>query len=323
MKKKYFFGILICLVLLCGGVFLLSANSNPTNINDNLTNQEVESGLFDTSKITTQIYAYGSYMDDGSGYVYSYLGGDIKVTHQICYSDGSGASGGLTNPIGRTTRSPGSVSTEHYNPFSLNARKTTVSISNYLGGLSNPRFYWRSTEGKSFIGEMNDAGGSYTFTVSLYWNVTLTLNANQGSGGSSSCVYDTYSRGLTSTITRPSRAGYTFQGYYTAASGGTQWIDGSGRITSNLTRENAGPRTLYAHWILNDYQIDTNILSPNGTQDYNSGTMIQSYNGQTSDVTTDQVYSSIKADTTLTIKDINPATGMYVSSIIHSQHLMV
>ena len=37
MKKKYFFGILICLVLLCGGVFLLTSNY----INDNQINQEV------------------------------------------------------------------------------------------------------------------------------------------------------------------------------------------------------------------------------------------------------------------------------------------
>lgn len=46
----------------------------------------------------------------------------------------------------------------------------------------------------------------------------------------------------------PSRIGHTFQGWYTAASGG-------GKVTAGTAMTTAGGHTLYAQWKINDYQI--------------------------------------------------------------------
>ena len=108
------------------------------------------------------------------------------------------------------------------------------------------------------------AGANYTAnaSVTLYakWTAnkyTVTLNPQGGSGGSSS-VQATYDANMPS-MTKPSRTGYTFQGYYDATSGGTQYYkaDGSSARTWNKT-SNA---TLYARWTANTYTI---TLDPQG-----------------------------------------------------------
>ena len=108
------------------------------------------------------------------------------------------------------------------------------------------------------------AGANYTAnaSVTLYakWTAnkyTVTLNQQSGSGGSSS-VQATYNANMPS-MTKPTRTGYTFQGYYDATSGGTQYYkaDGSSARTWNKT-SNA---TLYARWTANTYTI---TLDPQG-----------------------------------------------------------
>ena len=86
---------------------------------------------------------------------------------------------------------------------------------------------------------------------------TVTLNQQSGSGGSSS-VQATYNANMPS-MTKPSRTGYTFQGYYDATSGGTQYYkaDGSSARTWNKT----AATTLYARWSANTYTI---TLDPQG-----------------------------------------------------------
>ena len=68
---------------------------------------------------------------------------------------------------------------------------------------------------------------------------TVTFNAN---GGSVTTTSKTVTSGSTyGTLPTPTRSGYTFDGWYTAASGGT-------KITSSTTVNLTGNQTLYAHW---------------------------------------------------------------------------
>ena len=84
-----------------------------------------------------------------------------------------------------------------------------------------------------------------TITVTVpYTNYTVSFNAN---GGSVSPTSKSVSKGSTyGTLPTPTRTGYSFAGWYTAASGGTQ-------ITSGTTVSLTANQTLYAHWTQNTY----------------------------------------------------------------------
>lgn len=97
---------------------------------------------------------------------------------------------------------------------------------------------------------------------------TVTLNQNGGSGGTTSVSikYGT-AAGSYPSITRPTRTGYTFNGYYTATSGGTQYYNSAG----NSVREfNINSNTTwYAQW-----------STINGTYYYHRGTAYDNQSGQ-------------------------------------------
>ena len=70
------------------------------------------------------------------------------------------------------------------------------------------------------------------------------------------------------------------------------------------------------------YNIDVNILNPDGNQDFNSGTvdLRYSWNNATSNDVNDQPSTSrIYADTSLIISDIKPASGYYLRGLSASR----
>ena len=107
---------------------------------------------------------------------------------------------------------------------------------------------------------------------------TITLNANGGSGGTGSVniVYGT-AKGSYPSITKPTRTGYTFSGFYSATSGGTQWYDANGN--SVRTFDLTANTTWYAQWTINSYTL---TINPNGGT-WSSSTSTQSF---TQDYTT-------------------------------------
>lgn len=92
--------------------------------------------------------------------------------------------------------------------------------------------------GSTFSGNINAGYSSYT----------LTYDANGGSVSPTSATRA--SNATLGTLPTPSRTGYTFAGWFTAASGGTQ--------VSSSTVMGAGNRTIYAHWNLNYYTLSFN-----------------------------------------------------------------
>ena len=129
---------------------------------------------------------------------------------------------------------------------------------------------------------LTPASGEYTVTVTTaaqainintkYKIFTITLNQAGGTGGTTT-IYEKYNTGYytnnTATtqmttsangITVPTRAGYTFGGYYTAANGeGTQYIDANGKLTSSASATNFSSNgTLYAKWTANNYTLTFN-----------------------------------------------------------------
>ena len=79
---------------------------------------------------------------------------------------------------------------------------------------------------------------------------TVTLNGNGGGSSSKKVTYDATYGDLPSST----RSGYTFAGWYTAATGGSQ-------VTASTKVQTANNHTLYAHWTANSYDV---TLKANG-----------------------------------------------------------
>ena len=121
---------------------------------------------------------------------------------------------------------------------------------------------WNTASNGSGTNYAKGATYSANASATLYakWTAnkyTVTLNQQSGSGGSSS-VQATYDANMPS-MTKPSRTGYTFQGYYDATSGGTQYYKADGSSARTWNKANAA--TLYARWTANTYTI---TLDPQG-----------------------------------------------------------
>lgn len=116
--------------------------------------------------------------------------------------------------------------------------------------------YWFVGWYKEDGSKVGDAGATYTpsdeITLYAHWQekieYTVTYNANGGTCGTASATY----QGTALTLPTPTRTGYTFNGWYTAASGGTKaGAAGESYIPSaNIT--------LYAQWNQSTYTISVN-----------------------------------------------------------------
>ena len=84
---------------------------------------------------------------------------------------------------------------------------------------------------------------------------TLTLNANGGTV-SPTTQSVTFQKPY-GTLQTPTRSGYTFNGWFTAASGGTQ-------VTSTTTYTTAGNSTIYAQWTVIPPALYVLTFNPNG-----------------------------------------------------------
>ena len=137
---------------------------------------------------------------------------------------------------------------------SFDANDGTVSTSNKnvaygssYGALPTPTRTGYSFEGwftssNTEVTEKTNVATASNHQLVAKWKAktyTITLNAN---GGSVSTSSKTATFGSTyGTLPTPTRNYYTFEGWYTAASGGS-------KITSSSTVSNASNHTLYAHW---------------------------------------------------------------------------
>lgn len=143
----------------------------------------------------------------------------------------------------------------------------TVTVASNSGSLAKSGYSFGGWNTNSSGTGTNYAAGSGTFTMgssdkNLYakWTAkqtTITLNGNNGSGGSES-VIGTYGSVLPS-FTKHTREGYKLDGYYTDPSTGTKIINADGTLVANISgytdasnkwaRDNTTGITLYAHWL--------------------------------------------------------------------------
>lgn len=103
-------------------------------------------------------------------------------------------------------------------------------------------------------------------TVNAVWApVTVKLNFDAAGGNLTNTSKNITYGGTYGDLESPERDGYTFIGWYTAATGGTQ-------ITKDTKVEVTADQTVYAHWASNSYTVTFD--ADGGTVNTNSKTVI-------------------------------------------------
>ncbi len=133
---------------------------------------------------------------------------------------------------------------------------------------------WANLSGNVvLLSQVNESQTLYAQWGANQYLVTLN-NQSATSAGTTAVYYEQntpkyYSNlNLTteiSSITKPSRTGYIFGGYYTATSGsGTQYIDANGNFVNELYKTK-GDKTLYAKWTAITYTVAYNKNNSSAT----------------------------------------------------------
>ena len=146
------------------------------------------------------------------------------------------------NPAGSVTVSGTGIKT-HGNSVTLTATAATgYTFSSWTYGgntyIDNP---WKITT--SITGNISVTANA---TANKY---TVTYDANGGTCSTTS--KDVTYNSTYGTLATPTKTGYTFSGWYTAASGGNQ-VTASTKVTITSNQ------TLYAHWTANTYTLTFN-----------------------------------------------------------------
>ena len=136
------------------------------------------------------------------------------------------------------------------------ASKTVTYYSTY-GTLPTPTRtgytftgWYTEKDGGSKVESDTTVSVSSGDTLYAHWTAnqyTVTFDKNGGNSPSQDSKTVTYDSTY-GTLATVARTGYTFDGWYTAASGGT-------KVTSTTTVSTAGAHTLYAHWEANEYTV--------------------------------------------------------------------
>ena len=254
------------------------SNASSYQISIDGTNYETAtSGVDYLSKITKTSGVKTIYVKaiGNNNYVTSSAGTTSTTVYTVTINSNSTTMGTVdTSSYNVISGATYSVSSNKLSFIGITSGTTTKTLKTVAGtAKSNYTFSnWSSTT------------GSVTSNVALTANFvgseyTISLNPNGGTGGTSA-IYERYNKGIyldsgtnskqmttsANPISLPSKGPYTisfkgvsnpfdfsfsptFNGYYTATSSGTQMINNTGYITSNLTSPKyTSNTTLYAQW---------------------------------------------------------------------------
>ena len=124
-----------------------------------------------------------------------------------------------------------------------------------------------------------DSYGPFTVNQTATANsFNITLNPNEGTAGSVTAISVVYNTSISAwnSNMKPSRNGYTFLGFYTASSGGTQRINESGIYVALTNTTYTSATTLYAQWSLDTYSIVFDYDGGSGNAEFTSYTITTS-----------------------------------------------
>ena len=252
-----------------------TANSNGSSLTVTLNSQNYNAisswlpsrtgyqlqGMYNASSGGTKVYnANGSITNDGtywSNNVWIYKGNVTLYaqwkgnTYYVKYDKNhSSASGSMSN----STHTYGTASSLTKNAFTRQGHTFKGWAKSSSGS--------KALNDQYSVTDLTTTNGG---TVTLYavWEANkYTVSFNSQGGSSCNAVTVTYG-GTYGTLPTPTRTGYTFNGWYNAASGGT-------KITSTSTVSITANQTLYAQWTGYSYQVRYNANGGSGTMSNSS-----------------------------------------------------
>ncbi len=179
------------------------------------------------------------------------------ITYNVRYFDHAG------NLKATDAKDYGATFSLRANPGWTAAGYTAVGWARSKGQASKSHSFSQSVSNLA-----STQGGNVDFYVAETPNrYTVSFSANGGSGGQTAQVTATYGSAMpTISTTKPTRTGYTFQGWYdtSAASGGTRYYTEAG--ASARTWNKTSNATLYARWTANRYTVSFNANGGSGGQ---------------------------------------------------------
>ena len=136
------------------------------------------------------------------------------------------------------------------------ANDGTITITNAIATTDAGTYTVTATGKGSYEGTITD---DFDLTVQVAHTVTYDLNQGDGTAPDPVKVVD--GETIASAPTEPIKAGHTFDGWYTATTGGTAFVFGTTGTT--VTQD----MTLYAQWTatVNQYTVTYNLNSGDGT----------------------------------------------------------
>ena len=260
MLKKHYLYLILSIFIMFTGVMLLSFDNNFKENN----NVQISEAAVNIKTEILGVYGAGGKM--GANMVFEHLLCSVRFGDNYEHDQEK-----IQYKISSTATATFTKTTSHTN-FPIRAgRRLWVKSVNYIDGLSDGRIIMRGNyralvEGSHHHYDAGNSGDGY-FDCYIYYTTRYTLNKQGGSNGTNYVYYDTYEQHLEnnatngvqiSSITIPTRTGYTFKGYYTRQNGGgTQCFDANGNfISSSITRSNANVSVLYANWEANKYNVN-------------------------------------------------------------------
>lgn len=188
------------------------------------------------------------------------------------------------------------------NPDDANITRRGYKISDYTWKTTdNMYLFIGNKQSQEEISSINNKlkSGNASATLYLQWNAQVyhlvldnqMVEKSDVVNNGTTDLYEYYDNGWyldaqltknTSKITIPQWKGRTFQGYYTAVSGGTQIIDANGNILAKNNWIADDNIKVYAHWSRNKYTVDLNpilddICNANGYSDIKFNVYRQPY----------------------------------------------
>ncbi len=260
-------------------VVIVTLNKQGGTSSDTTTVATYDSNLSSVEVPTKEGYTFGGYYSsqNGNGTRYFDENGDgigtstftsattiyakwTPITYTITYTLNGGTVSG----------NPTSYTIESNNITLNNPTKTGYTFTGWTGSngttpSTSVTIATGSTGNKSYVANfeanvykivLNNQGATTAGTQEVWYQYKTTKTIN-----STTCYYYTNST-LTSclsggyTITKPTKTGATFGGYYTAITGGTQYVNTSGSFTNNIYQKlpseinssYTDTITLYARW---------------------------------------------------------------------------
>lgn len=160
---------------------------------------------------------------------------------------------------GSATTSKGSVNIQTTDPNNAWSTTNQVKIASYSHSYTRStsattRFLYAKLINVDIVGSTMTVGT--TVSIPKLSSYTISYNANGGSGAPSSQT-KWYGIAITLSSTKPTRTGYTFQGWATSASGSVAYASGAS-YTANAKV------TLYAVWKAHTYSVKYNANGGSG-----------------------------------------------------------